>query len=277
SPDRLVHVNLVGCELVMPGQMADDPVLNGRRRGQGTIDQWAKRAARVPGPLLEDGQLARQEFAPTFEALHLAAGGFGQSSSLDEGQAREPYLMLAEQPGTDFLGQGIEVERSRPQDFLDNHELLLPLLFDGESRAAVGHEGGMDCGQALLDIVGIDIASLEDDEVLEPAGNIQVALVEKTEVAGAEIGPLESARAQERGSALRAPALPRSRARVGSLRRIGFFLAIGEKSVKGFLIFLGAAPVALRDSGAAHPDFANTVRRAKGAALGIDDDGLGID
>jgi hypothetical protein len=51
--DRLMHINLPGIELIVPGQVSHDPILDGGGWRKWAVEQWAEAAARVPGPLVQ--------------------------------------------------------------------------------------------------------------------------------------------------------------------------------------------------------------------------------
>ena len=80
----------------------------------------------------------------------------------------------------------------------------------------------------LLDVLRIEVAAAEDDQVLDPAGDVELAVVQEAEVAG-----------------------PQERA-----------VAVGGAGAERLLGIVGPLPVALGDARAADPDLARPIGRA---------------
>ena len=89
-----------------------------------------------------------------------------------------------------------------------------------------------------LDVLRVDVPAADDDQVLDPARDEQLAVAEEPEVAGAE----------ERAAVVPGQA--------------------GAADVAGLL---GAVPVALRDARPRDPDLAHAVVGARAAGAGVDD------
>ena len=90
-----------------------------------------------------------------------------------------------------------------------------------------------------LDVLGIDVAAPDDHQVLEPAGDEQLAVRQEAQVAGAEEGPLAG---------------------------------VGQDGAERLRSLLGPVPVAVRDARAGDPDLADPVGAGIGVRrLGIDD------
>ena len=123
-------------------------------------------------------------------------------------------------------------------DLLDDDQPLLAAGLDRERRAALEPERGVAPLDGPLDVLGVDVAAPDDDQVLEPAGDEQLAVVEEAEVAGAQERPLAG---------------------------------VGQGAAERPLGRLGAVPVALRDARAGDPDLADPVGGASGPGLGVDD------
>ena len=114
---------------------------------------------------------------------------------------------------------------------------------DGERRArSPGRRRGWLCCDGQLDVLRIVVHAADDDQVLEPAGDEQLAVAHEAQVAGAQEGPL------------------------AGVRQVGR----GRSASRG----LGLLPVALGHAGAADPDLADRLRRAECHGLGVGDDDL---
>ena len=73
-----------------------------------------------------------------------------------------------------------------PLDLVDDDEPLVAVDLDGERRAPFGPERGVAPLDGPLDVLRVDVAAADDDQVLEAAGDEQLAVVDEAEVAGAE-------------------------------------------------------------------------------------------
>ncbi len=71
-----------------------------------------------------------------------------------------------------------------PLDLVDDHEPLLAADLDGERRAPLGPERGVAPLDGPLDVLRVDVPAPDDDQVLEPPGDEQLAVAEEAEVAG---------------------------------------------------------------------------------------------
>ena len=65
-------------------------------------------------------------------------------------------------------------------DITDEDLMLLYREGDGAARA----DQGMARKNRLLEVLGIEVAAAKDDEILEPAGDEDLAFVQETEIAG---------------------------------------------------------------------------------------------
>ena len=121
---------------------------------------------------------------------------------------------------------------------LRDDEPLLALDLHGEGRAGVGADVGVAAAGGPLDVLGIDVAAPDDDEVLEPPRDEQLALAGKAQVA----------RPQE-----------------------GTAKAPGERPAECLDRGFRLAPIPLGDARPGDPDFADAIGGAFEAGLGIDD------
>src|SRR5262249_49318788 len=121
---------------------------------------------------------------------------------------------------------------AEPLDLVDDDEPLLAPRLDGERRAPLRPERGAAPLDRPLDVVRVDVPAPDDDQVLQAAGDEQLAVAQEPEVA----------RAEERLSA-----------------------AAGQGRAEGLLRPPGIPPVAPGDAPPAHPDLADAVAGARRA------------
>src|SRR5207248_5177577 len=81
-----------------------------------------------------------------------------------------------------------DLPSERTLDLLDHDQLLLVVVVGhAEGRATMAPQCGMAVLHRLLDVLRIMIDAADDDQVLDPAGDVKFALlVEKAEIAGAQ-------------------------------------------------------------------------------------------
>ncbi len=143
----------------------------------------------------------------------------------------------------DGVADGFEVEPGfrPPLDLLSHHQALLPLHLHRKGGAAGRREGGVAPLHRRLDVLRIEVAAAQDDEVLEACDHEELATGEHPEVAGAQerSGAGIAQERRERRSGLHRP-----------------------------------PPVAVRHAGAGDPYLPYPARRAGGQRLGIGDDDL---
>ncbi len=174
-------------------------------------------------------------------ALDLAAGSLGQRRGPQQDDGGGRHLVL--------VGDGAADRRDDAGDLclvvlavlamhLRHHrQPLLALPLDREGGNAARTQGRMAALDGELDVLRVVVAAAEDDEVLQPAGDEQLALGGESEIAGPQEG---------------AAAIAQSR---------------GEHP----LGFLRLAPVALGDARPLHPDFSHLARRAGLRGVGAHD------
>ena len=116
-------------------------------------------------------------------------------------------------------------------DLLHEHRRAgLPARSTSNAAPHPGRRAGMGGLHGLLDVLRIVVAAADDDHVLEPAGDEQLAVLDEAEVAGPQEGP---------ATAVASPAVGRRSARLS-----------------------GAAPVAVGDRRAATQNLADVAGRA---------------
>src|SRR5206468_2986811 len=118
----------------------------------------------------------------------------------------------------------------------DQSSTVLALHF--ESRAATRTNGGIAFLDDLLDILRVDLATANDDDVLQATGDEQLSIVKKSEVAGPE----------------------------------KWAVAIVGTCTERLLRVVGLAPVSSGDARTRHPYLADDIGRARLPGLRVGDD-----
>ena len=122
------------------------------------------------------------------EALDLAAGGFRQSVGSDEGDGVHLDLMdFGNSLAQGFIdGFRIQVAQVGAADLTDQDQPLFARFIHGKCRYGTALQRFMGAGRRVLDIMRIMIQPADDDEILDPSGDIQMPVVNESQVAGAE-------------------------------------------------------------------------------------------
>ena len=198
-------------------------------------------------------QRAVEEFSLAGVALNLATGCFGDAVGPHQHDRLESNLMLDRQLPTDLIERGGDLIRFplAALHLRHHHHPLAAIHVDGESRHRAGPHRGAGRFDRVLQILRIVVASADDDQILEPPGHEELAIVEEAEIPGAQVGP---------GIGL--PGFQRLRGRAGIGPR-------EHRAERGGRLG-GPVPVALGDARTAHPDLADHPRRKGLARLRID-------
>ena len=136
-----------------------------------------------------------------------------------------------------MFGPRAAARQSNPVASLDlehHGELLAAVVVDREGRAAAQPDGGVAALDRGLDVLRPVARAVDDDDVLGPAGQEELAAAHEPEVAGAEVGHLGVA---------------------------------SQAGAEGPLALARLAPVAPPDAGAGHPDLADPAVLAHLAGL----------
>src|SRR4051812_38743711 len=76
------------------------------------------------------------------------------------------------------------------RDFLNEHQPLLIGCFDGECRRGHRQQPFTAALRRLFDVLRMEIAPADDDQILEPSRKEQRAAMEKSKVAGSKEWPV---------------------------------------------------------------------------------------
>ena len=90
-----------------------------------------------------------------------------------------------------------------PLDLLHDDQLLAAVGFHRERRAAIGPQPRMALLHRPLDVLRIVVHAVDDDQVLQPAGDEQFAVLQEPQVAGAEERPFAGVASAGRGTSAR--------------------------------------------------------------------------
>ena len=193
----------------------------------------------LPCPLGDDLERTGQEALAAGMALNFPARRLGQAQHLDQPDRVDVDVVLLGDRAADRRDDLVDHRLiAIPLDLLDDRQPLLPVDLDGEGRGAAGAERRVAPLRRPLDVLRIDVPAAEDDQVLEPAGDEELAILEEAQVARPEERTF-AVRGASRGGV---PPSPRS------------------------------PPVAECDARTRDPDLADAILGARDAGRGIDDD-----
>jgi hypothetical protein len=95
------------------------------------------------------------------------------------------------------------IDRGAVADLLDDDQPLLAVALQGESRGETAGERGVARRGRSFEVLRVVVAPAQDDQVLQPAGNEQLAVVcQEAEIAGAQEGTGPSWRQAPKAAAL---------------------------------------------------------------------------
>ncbi len=137
--------------------------------------------------------------------LDLAAGCFGNAVRADQPDGVDRQLMLARHVAANGFEHLVDFARLMTFDLVDDHQPGLVVHFDAQRRAATGPDGRMALLDRQLDVVGIVVQAVDDDQVLEPTGDEQLAVLEEAQVAGAQERAFARCRPAVRRKCVRSP------------------------------------------------------------------------
>ncbi len=100
-------------------------------------------------------------------------------------------------------------------DLLRDDQPFLAVDVDGERRAPVRSERWTERLDRLLDVLWVVVLTADDDQILQAAGDVQIATAQKSQIAGPQEGPpiLISQSGGERVGALGGPVPAAARGR----------------------------------------------------------------
>ncbi len=216
-------------------QPLDEPIVGprrrrGRRRGRG--------GGRVRPALGDDRELPRGEELPAEESLHLAARRPRQAGRRNQHDPPRLELVLLGDRRHHGIEDLVPARRAPNVHLVHQGEPLFALGLDRERRPAARAQGRVGRLCRPLDVLRIAVGSANDDQVLEAPGDVQLALPQKAEIAGAQVGQVAG---------------------------------LGETGGEDLAAGLGLLPVARRHVGARHPDLPHPACRARPPRVGIGD------
>ena len=135
--------------------------------------------------------------------LDLAARRAGHRGRRHEDHVVDADLVLLGHGPADRRRHLLHLPDRRPLDLVDDHEPLLAPDLHRKRRAAPGTEAGMAGFRRGLDVLGIVVPPVEDDQVLEPSGDEELAVADESQIAGAQKRAFAGARQSRREVARR--------------------------------------------------------------------------
>src|SRR6476661_1771067 len=211
-------------------------------RAQKFLDWPTRLGARLgvhTAPPPDDVERSIEECSTTGAALDLAARGTGDRILPQQHDLRREYTDAR----GEFRAHGVEERvvvfgRVVSRDFERQYQLLAALGADAECRRVPGTQVRVAALRCELDVVRVEVPPLQDDQILQPPGDEQVAAAQGAEVTRAQV----------------------ARARAG-----------GEPRTERRDRFRCAPPVAVRDARARDPDLTDGVVSHLLQRVGIDD------
>src|SRR5579864_1518728 len=186
----------------------------------------------------------REVAGPAGLPLNLAAGRFWDNAGRNQDNGVRCDSMMVKQGALDFHDDFGETGLLGVAELLHDDQAFFAACFDGEGGGATGAERLIAVLDGKFKILRIVIAAVEDDQVLQTAGDEQLAVVEEAQIAGAQEGAL-----------------------LGVLN-------IGNMGAEGALSVGGLVPISEGDVGAGNPDFTDVAGRAFCRSVKIDDGNL---
>ena len=69
--------------------------------------------------------------------------------------------------------------------FMHKHQLLFAIVADWEGRAHTRFQRLMALPYRMFDVLRVMVTAVDDNQILQPSGNVQFPPMQKTEIAGA--------------------------------------------------------------------------------------------
>ena len=124
-------------------------------------------------------------------ALHFAARGFGQRAGTNQRHGRRGDLVVLGDGGADRHHRCVRIAELGLVDLGHDGQCVGGTIVggDGERRHAPSPNPG-DLLNQPFDVLGVQVAATDDDQVLDAPGHVQLAIVEESQVARAQKGAL---------------------------------------------------------------------------------------
>src|SRR5262249_4773238 len=152
-------------------------------RSQARTGSWATAFPAAKGAFLVP--------QPAAVPAHLAAGGLRDAAVLEQPQVVQLYLVPLGHRLADVADQLLDVQLPAAALDLLHHDQAGPaVLLDLEGGPAAPPQPGVDGLDGFLDVPRVMVATADDDEVLDPAGDEQLTFFEEAQVARAQERPL---------------------------------------------------------------------------------------
>ena len=191
-------------------------------------------------------ELAVQVGGAAGVALDLAARGLGDRPHTQQYHLAGGDLVLAGDRGTNRRRDRrrlVSAIAGAPLDLLADHQALAVVPLHREGRPAARPQRRVRPLRRGLEVLRIEVAPAQDDEILEPAGHVELAVEDEAQVAGAQEGP--------------------------GVRAVRAVRVAGQAGAEVALGVLGPPPVALRHARPGDPDLPDPAggRGARGRRL----------
>ena len=144
-----------------------------------------RRSGRAHDARIERAQRQRAKAALDRRALHLATRRFGHSPRRHEHDGKDRHFGLLAEAANHAVARAAELAATRIK-LADDHQAFFAERFDRKGRRTTrAHARNRVLGDAL-NVLRIDVAPAQDDQILDAPGAIQLAVgIHETQVAGA--------------------------------------------------------------------------------------------
>ncbi len=244
---RLFAIDRLGIQPQPRGQFGAQPGLDGRDGSDGSRDGLARRhhgnnSRRRRGrqhrtiPAGHHRQAVLQKIRPALLTADLAAGGTRKAPRLHQ---HDDVGRHADVHG-DGRGHALEhaaLDRLAERQLLHDDQLLRVVPIHGKGDRAVLAQLGVAFERRQLHILRINVEAVQDDQIFQTSADVQLALVQETEIAGTQV-----------------------------TLAVGRFRDFAGKAPPSVF---GPLPVALRNAGAAYPDLADAAMTGQGDPIAL--------
>ncbi len=195
--DRLAGAERTRRDAKLPCQERGQP--GGRVRGGiprlfAHAPRRLRQAAGLGAPLLDRLEGAVQELLPAGLPLHLPAGGPRQRARRDQQGGPHLHLVLRGDRLSDSVQHHPPLGGPAGLDLVHHYQPFLPLGHHREGAAASGAKRGVLPLHGQLDVLRVVVDAADDDQILQAAGDVELAPQKESEVSRPQPAALAGAR-----------------------------------------------------------------------------------
>src|SRR5690606_21770689 len=168
----------------LPGHLAEHI----EEAGQPRVINGRQRVRLVTSPSIQNRKLALEQAGAAQGALQFSACGLRDGSRTYQNDVRDPYAL--------FFGEGVSDKVSYLRETrglrcashgCNDHQGLALRGLDGKCATGIGSKFGRGSACGMFQVLRIMVFAVQNDQVLDPAGDVQFTTVQESEVAGAQV------------------------------------------------------------------------------------------